>query len=554
VFRGFVVICALCVCVGLFSPRVVVAHSLSPDSYHFHEDQPQSAYDGIESPYAESCVSQAIQASNYGGYYGCHAVSGLRLNGGRYEKDVDCKKLNSSGVEIDVGRGWIGCRRFGSMCPPESPYQGQPWYGCVGVQPADPATPDDPCVGSSQPPGTDKIVDVTNCSEYVNSGGVSVCTGGGTSCYDLYCPSGNQAENCTPTGWIPDSPDDTYSGVPEAMVPSDQCGGVGGCGGGTPTTADPPANAGEPNDPADPSQGSVGDVAVGETTTTSTSADGSTTTTTSGINFNPYSGARTETTTTTKTNADGSSETIKDTTTTKPNSSGSGTTTTRTTVKTTRAADGSVTGTEVSGSTSTNDGEVTDKPKASASGGDACSSEPKCSGDPIQCAIFKQIWRDNCVFNKVSGGGDCGIPVVCDDSQVACTIAKQMHADRCIPDVDVDLVQSAVNSVIPSTMLTEDKVKAALASDGDYEQSVELDVGDYDPGPSPTSTGAACPLPLTFQVLDQTIEIGNADFCGFLSYVAWFVRISASLVAIGIITGLHVARGGGGDGGGVLKA
>ncbi|MCC6143399.1 MAG: hypothetical protein IT368_06305 [Candidatus Hydrogenedentes bacterium] len=101
-----------------------------------------------------------------------------------------------------------------------------------------------------------------------------------------------------------------------------------------------------------------------------------------------------------------------------------------------------------------------------------------------------------------------------------------------------------MDAVLPPDMLTGPKVEAAIAADPDYTQVEEIDLGSFDPGPDPVASGT-CPLPLTLDVLDQMVEIGDADLCSFLAYISWFVRISASLLAVGIVTGVHVTRVGG---------
>lgn len=547
--HGFVLVRLVGLCWCLLAGSVV-AHTMDGGIEHYHGNL-HAWYLTFGEPVTNNAATCLLQQEALFEAYvwgpsacsgGC-SPGGITVSGSIYRQHTSCEGTTSTGAAC--ANAFNGeCAKHGSVCPAGTESTGAPWYGCAGVEPVPPATSEDPCVGSTQPAGTSSVVDVTNCSVYFNSGGVGVCLGGGSQCWDMYCPSGDTDPNCTPTGWVPTDPEDTYSAVPQSMVPQTSCTEGLNCGGGEPNSSTPPEGAGEPNDPQDPSQGNIGDVPLASSETSSTAPDGTTTTVQNGINFNPYSGAQTETTTTTTTSPDGTSVVEKETTTTKPTGSGAGgsggTTTTTTVVRTTTAPDGTVT-TETSGSTTVEEGDVDEPSDTSASGGGSCEAEPECSGDAVQCAIFRQVWRQNCVFAKTTGGDSCDSPPSCDVSQLGCLAAKQAWEDRCPPAVvDTAGIQSALEAALPADMLTASKVEQAIASDPDYEQNLEVDLSTYSvPDPAPSGS---CPLPLSIQVLDQTIEIAPVDLCELLGYISWLVRISASLLAVGIVTGVHLVR------------
>lgn len=542
--RGFINLCFGCL-LGCFFSGAVVAHTLDDDAFHYHENESISAYNDMWDMFPTSLGVAMI---------GVHDDINSNLTGCsfthlQWNSSID---VAAKGTCTNTGNGATNIasklmKRFGSGCPPDRPYVGDPVWGCQGPQSAPPAEPDDPCVSSWQPKGGAPgiLVDPTNCSIYKHAGGVSVCMRFATStehCNEKYCPTGDEKEGCTPGGWNPGNPGDPYTPDGNSFA-GDGCTEDGTCDGSTPGTPAPP-NAGEP-DPSDPDGGSVGDQSGGSESTTTTGADGTTVTTEKTNSYNPYSDTRTHKETTTTNRPDGSSTTEQTTVTTSP-SAGGGTTTTRGTTRTHTAPDGTVT-TEIEGETTTDDTIDEEGDGKNASGGLNCSAEPHCTGDPIQCAVLKQVWRDNCVFNKISGGDSCAAPPVCDSSQIACANALQSWHDRCPQGApDQSGIDAAVDALVPGGDMTVSELDAAAAGDPDYVPDSVVDLSSISIGPTNPNPSGSCPLPFSIVVLGIDVEIGSTELCDLTDWISWLVRISASIFALFIITGYSAGRSSGG--------
>lgn len=528
--RGFIHFCLVGLCCGV----LVGAFGVGAEEYWWNVNDSECPGVGV-SPQA------AADAAGFCGQPCTNAVYSERsfVQETATRVRIECRRLDypeatPTGATVS---------RYGDGCPAGSTYQGDPWWRCVGEEPAPPAQKGDPCIRTNTSYGYGgTVVDRTNCSVYASAGGVDVCTAGG--CWGEWCPTGNQAEGCTPSDWVPQSPDDSYTPDPSNFEESDSCSNCDGSAPGVPA----PENGGQP-DPDDPDGGNFGDEHIGGESTTTTHEDGTTVTTENGINFNPYSGAYTRKETTTTTRPDGTSTREETTTTTTPNGSGGsgGTTTTRTNVRTEIGADGSET-TFTEGSSTVTDGEgEKEAPKTSAGGGVSCAAEPTCSGDPIQCGILKQIWRDNCVFSKVSGGDSCDAAPVCDSSQLACAAVLQAWHDRCPQGApDQAGINAAVDALVPAGEMTVAELDAAVASDPDYSPDAEVDLSSISIGPTNPSPSGSCPLPFSITVMGVDVAIGSTELCDFTDWISWLVRISASLFALFIITGYGVGRSTGG--------
>jgi len=549
--RGFVRFCALCL-FGCVLAGPVLAHVVDVDQYHYHEAESISAYDGMwnMSPSALGSAMISVHDSINATYTACAFTHIQKNSSVDYAAKGTCTVV-SNGNTVSASKLM---KRSGSMCPPDAPWVDAPFYRCNSPEPAPPAEPDDPCMTGGAPPGDNSSkVDPANCSIYAYHGRVpSSCRVGDSFqpcpcadgiCNNYYCPTGEQKGDCVPAGWNPDAPGVPYIPDPNQAKADGECTAASGCG-GSPPSSPPPPDAGEP-DPADPDGGSHGDVPQGGESTTTTGSDGTTTTSERTTTFNPYSGETVVRDRVTTTNPDGSTV-VDDTKTTSRGTPGGGTSRTTTRTKTTTGADGSVT-VETEGSTSETEGQEEEAPDNLASGGLDCGSEPSCTGDAIQCGILKQIWRDNCVFNKISGGDSCSAPPVCDSSQVACANALQSWHDRCPQgSPDSSAIEAVADALVPATEMTVSELDAAVAADPDYAPDSEVDLSSLDIGPSNPSPSGSCPLPFSISVMGIEVGIGTVEMCDFMDWISWLVRISASLFALFIITGYGVGRSTGG--------
>ena len=66
-------------------------------------------------------------------------------------------------------------------------------------------------------------------------------------------------------------------------------------------------------------------------------------------------------------------------------------------------------------------------------GGNTCDSQPRCSGDAVQCAQLVQLWRVRCEQGEASSGdlSQCSTPFECEGDAIQCARSRFIHDQHC---------------------------------------------------------------------------------------------------------------------------
>jgi hypothetical protein len=104
-----------------------------------------------------------------------------------------------------------------------------------------------------------------------------------------------------------------------------------------------------------------------------------------------------------------------------------------------------------------------------ASGGHGCDTPPTCSGDPINCAVLTQVWRNRCSANgNKASGGECTqqgtvAAFSCSGDEILCKSTLTALERKCKANkFDDDLARDAGNGI----------------NDGEEPEGVFIETGD----------------------------------------------------------------------------
>lgn len=173
--------------------------------------------------------------------------------------------------------------------------------------------------------------------------------------------------------------------------------------------------------------------------------------------------------------------------------------------------------------------------RASLSGN--CSAAPSCSGDAIQCQILNQEWRASCSLDDSVSDYDCTVPVDCTGDPINCEILK-LDQSRSCELADSTQASTQINGVFAAEGLVDvDTVEADLIASG-YERDKEIDLSDslVDLNSIPTTSGT-CPADISISLGGNfgDIQIDLAQFCTFLTWIGYLVRLAAAIFAFNMI-------------------
>lgn len=132
----------------------------------------------------------------------------------------------------------------------------------------------------------------------------------------------------------------------------------------------------------------------------------------------------------------------------------------------------------------------------SAGAGVDCDVAPSCDGDPVQCALLEQQWRDMC-YPFVDTDPEQALPAVEEQGEIG-WLVEQLPSD----------IQDA----------------SAMGS---------LDDSGY-------LGGGSCPSWPSASVLGATFSIDSGPFCQVLVWIGYFVMVAAGMASVRIIMGARV--------------
>jgi len=157
----------------------------------------------------------------------------------------------------------------------------------------------------------------------------------------------------------------------------------------------------------------------------------------------------------------------------------------------------------------------------SGQGSDDCSTQPSCSGDPVQCAILYQQWATMCFDGaSFSNPGNCQLQFTCSGDVLACEEIRQARKQYC------DLyVGDGLHDLDPTNNV-------------DFERDLKEEAEEVDlPGAFDASGFGAgsCPAPYAVATGLGTVNIDYATICGVMPALRIFVILSALFAAVYIV-------------------
>lgn len=230
-------------------------------------------------------------------------------------------------------------------------------------------------------------------------------------------------------------------------------------------------------------------------------------------------------------NGDGTSTTT--TTETTTNSDGSGSTTT--TATTTNNGTGA---TESENTTTTTTPSPTQDPlkafcdeypnnssclESKESGGTGCVTPPTCSGDAIQCAIDRRLWKIGCdLESDATAAPNCSTPPTCTGDAVGCILLQSDFERRCAWDTTGSTVtQATIDSSLGTTQTLDE-----------FSTGTDIDASDPTDGYTEQHFGS-CPanfvVPLS--AINGTFTFSWSNICTYVDYIRIIVLLIAYFIS-----------------------